>query len=294
MGYRTRRLNYRVFRERLEIPLLTVELSYGSGFDLGPADATALVQLRSPDVMWQKERLLNVAHERLPASCTKVVWLDCDVLFERGDWPWMTSRALERHVLVQPFSTVFDLARGSDLDRPLEPQGIWTRPSMAAEFAAGHVHPGQILTNMVGVYSPGHAWALRREVLRETGLYDAFIVGGADNLIAQSAVGAHEDLVRVYGLTPAHARHALTWARRFHRRVDGMGVVPGRLFHLWHGDLSDRRYAERHRILVESGFDPDRDIAIDAGGCWRWSSDKARLHAGVRAYFERRREDGGQ
>jgi hypothetical protein len=292
IGYRTRHLNYRVFRERLGVPLLTVELAFGSRFDLGPADATALIQLESDQVMWQKERLLNLAEERLPASCRKVVWIDCDVLFERDDWAWLTSRALDHHVLVQPYTAVFDLGRGSHLDQPLEPQSIWTRPSMAAQFGAGKVHAGQILTNMVGVYSPGHVWAIRRDVLRQTGLYDAFIVGGADNLIAQAAAGAHEDLVRIYGLTPPHARHALAWAARFHRHVDGMGVVPGHLFHLWHGELGDRMYAERHRILLESGFDPDRDIAVDAGGCWRWSSDKPRLHAAVRAYFERRKEDG--
>ena len=37
-----------------------------------------------------------VAQERLPASCRKVVWIDCDVLFERDDWAWATSRALVR------------------------------------------------------------------------------------------------------------------------------------------------------------------------------------------------------
>ena len=292
IGYRTRRLNYNIFRERLGVPLLTVELSHGSGFDLGPADATILIQLKSDHVMWQKERLLNLAHEQLPASCSKVVWIDCDVMFEREDWAWKTSCALDQHAMVQPYSTVFDLGRGSNLEEPLEPQSIWTRSSMAAQFAAGKLQSGQILTDMVGVYSPGHAWGIRRDVLRQTGLYDAFIIGGADHLMAQAAVGRQEELIKIYAPTPAHARHALAWAARFHRHVDGMGVVAGHLFHLWHGELGGRMYDERHRVLRESEFDPDLDIEVDAGGCWRWNSDKPRLHAAVRAYFELRKEDG--
>lgn len=292
IGYRTRRLNYHLFRERLGVPLLTVELSYGSNFDLGPADATTLIQLKSDHVMWQKERLLNLAQERLPGSCRKVVWIDCDVLFERDDWAWATSRALDHHALVQPYSTVFDLGRGSSLDEPLEPQSILARHSMAAQFAAGKTHAGPILTDMMGLYSPGHAWGIRRDVLRQTGFYDAFIVGGADNLMAQAAVGRHEELVRNFELTPQHARHTLAWADRFHRHVCGMGVVAGHLFHLWHGEFGERKYAERHQILQESQFDPDRDIVVGPGGCWRWNSNKPRLHAAVRAYFEQRKEDG--
>jgi hypothetical protein len=293
MGYRTRWLNYQRFRSRLSIPLLTVELAYGAELELRAGDATRLIQLHSDQVMWQKERLLNLAHRALPGECRKVVWLDCDLVFERDDWPVLVSRALDDHVLVQPYATVIDLARDADFRQPLEEQNVWVRPSMAAQFAAGLVRANGIQISMLNEYSPGHAWAMRRDVLEETGFYDAFIVGGGDHLMAQAALGAHEHLARIYRLTEAHARHYLAWATRFHRRVDGMGVIPGRLFHLWHGDLADRRYAERLGILADAGFDPEQDIATDESGCWRWSSDKPRLHSGVRAYFAARREDGG-
>ena len=69
-----------------------------------------------------------------------------------------------------------------------------------------------------------------------------------------------------------------------------MGYVPGRLFHLWHGD---RRYGDRYRVREFLDFDPSADIAIDDSGCWRWSSDKPDLHEYVYNYFDQRREDGG-
>jgi len=71
-----------------------------------------------------------------------------------------------------------------------------------------------------------------------------------------------------------------------------VGAIPGRAFHLWHGELKDRRYEARLGLL--DGFDPYTDIAPDPGGCWRWSSDKPGLHAAVRRYFETRNEDGDE
>src|SRR5690349_10101249 len=72
LDYRRRRQNYRAFRERLPLPLLTVELAYRSP-ELAAGDADLLVQLRGRDVMWQKERLLNIAVARLPPECDRVV-----------------------------------------------------------------------------------------------------------------------------------------------------------------------------------------------------------------------------
>ena len=85
MRYQRRLANYRSFREHLAVPLITVELSYGAGFDLREGEADVLIQLRGRDVMWQKERLLNVGLGALPSACSKVVWLDCDIIFEGDD-----------------------------------------------------------------------------------------------------------------------------------------------------------------------------------------------------------------
>ncbi len=104
VGYRRRRANYNLFRKHLRLPLATVELAYGGEFELGASDADILIRIRGQDVMWQKERLLNLAIEALPPSCSKVVWLDADLIFEEADWPERTARLLDRHPLVQPFS----------------------------------------------------------------------------------------------------------------------------------------------------------------------------------------------
>src|SRR4051812_27505421 len=86
MGYRRRLANYKLFHARLNVPLVAVELAYGPDFELNAGDADVLVQLRSQDVLWQKERLLNLAMRSLPSGCRYVVWLDCDIIFEADDW----------------------------------------------------------------------------------------------------------------------------------------------------------------------------------------------------------------
>ena len=54
-----------------------------------------VIQVRGPDVLWQKERLLNIAVSRLPARARKVAWLDGDLLFADPDWAGETARLLD-------------------------------------------------------------------------------------------------------------------------------------------------------------------------------------------------------
>jgi hypothetical protein len=137
----------------------------------------------------------------------------------------------------------------------------------------------------------GLAWAGRRDVLERHGLYDANILGGGDKVTTCAALGRIEDGTLESLMNPRRAEHYRAWAKPFSETVRGrVGHVPGRIFHLWHGDPRHRRGTERRNWLA--GFDPYADIALDAHSCWRWSSDKPDLHRQVRAYFESRHEDG--
>src|ERR1041384_5528640 len=114
-GYRTRVDNFSRFADRMnrgKVAWLVLETAFDDEpFTLPPAQH--VVHVRARHVMWQKERLLNLALERLPASCTKIAWLDCDILFDRADWLEATSDALDRHAVVQPFERVIRLPRGA-------------------------------------------------------------------------------------------------------------------------------------------------------------------------------------
>ena len=298
IGYRRRHDNYRVFRRQLALPLVAVELSFNGRFELQPEDAETLIQIHGRDVMWQKERLLNVAVQALPASCTQVAILDCDVVFARPDWTDALSRTLERFPLAQPFSTVHYIEPEVAFDTPEALTCDFTRPSVAGLFAQGLTARHIMLefkSRGPGSRSTGHALAARRELLAAHGFYDAHIIGGGDTVMMAAALGLFETVLQYHSLSAERLAYYLDWARPFHRDVRGeIGCVPGDLIHLWHGDISDRGTFDRHRRFAEFGFNPAQDIAVESSGCWRWNSDKPAMHQFVRDYFVSRYEDGRQ
>ena len=81
VGFKRRLSNYRVFRANLAVPLVTVELSFDGRFELTDDDADILIQLSGGAVLWQKERLLNIAIQSVPKNAKNIAWLDCDVIF---------------------------------------------------------------------------------------------------------------------------------------------------------------------------------------------------------------------
>ena len=296
VGYRRRLENYRVFHRRLAIPLVTVELAFDGAFQLSREDADILVQIHGRDVMWQKERLLNIALERVPKHCDKIAWLDCDIVFDSENWAERASRALDASAVVHLFHERHDLPRHA----AVHDLQAWNAPatsySVVSKLDAGEASPEDLFSANAPLErgsTAGLAWAARREVLEEHRLYDACILGTGDRAILCAALGKLDFGARTTRMNDQWRRHYLAWAVPYSKSVKGrVGWVRGRLFHLWHGEIEDRQYGKRHDRLQAFDFDPFTDIALDDGGCWRWNSDKKALHAFVRSYFESRNEDG--
>ncbi len=297
MRYQRRLANYRTFREHLTVPLITVELSYGAGFDLREGEADVLIQLRGRDILWQKERLLNVGLGALPSDCGKVVWVDCDVIFEGDGWPEEVSRLLDDFLLVQAFSRVHHLPRDLPLGEARPEAAEFSESSVACAVASGlsaHTCLSQWQRERKqGAYSSGFAWAARRELLDEHGFYDACIVGGGDRAMAAATYGCFDIVMRRHSMNERQREYYLAWAKPYYESVGGaVSFADYELFHLWHGEMRDRRYRGRYEGLRCFQFDPYEDIAIDENGCWRWDSDKPQMHQYVKGYFASRREDG--
>jgi hypothetical protein len=292
IGYRRKYANYRLFRERLNEPLLAIELAYGRDFELGKEDADILVQLRGRDIMWQKERLLNVALRALPMSCRKVAWVDCDVVFEADDWARRTSRLLDRFALVQPFSHVHRMSPDWEPGQGQSPaaQVLRSVPFVIASGTPAATCLGRVFQVQIDC-TAGYAWAAHRELLEQHHIYDACIIGAGDSAFARAAYGYFEDAIRI--IQYLNRDHYLAWANPFYDAVRAeVGFLEGNLFHLWHGKPEHRRYYDRLGEVSRFQFDPFEDIAIDCQGVWRWNSDKREMHDYVRDYFALRMEDG--
>ncbi|MGE3277001.1 MAG: hypothetical protein AB7O67_17960 [Vicinamibacterales bacterium] len=273
--------------------LAIVELAFGDAPFRVPATWGDLVlRHRARDVMWQKERLLNAGVAALPAACRYVAWLDGDLLFENDQWVGETRARLDDYPVVQPFECAAWLDEGAETARPGLPRGMGeghTLPGFACTLA-GCDDRAVALADFDRHGHTGFAWAARRDLLATHGLYDRAILGGGD-FIAAHAFAADADYLRgrhwiARDLTPAERQAIAAWGRPVAAATGGrIGWTPGRVLHQYHGPASGRRYVERMQILRAANFDPIHDIAVDAGGCWAWATDKPALHAAVAGYF---------
>ncbi len=291
-GFHTRLRNYRTFRKNLGVALVTVEYSREGRFELSAGDAEVLLQVSGGDVMWQKERLLNLALASLPPDCTHVAWVDCDVVFGNADWPELAVNAMQEYPLVHLFGQASLLGPAEEAQTP----GDDDVESFVKKMHRGGPAARILLTDsctMKNRCSLGFAWAARRDLLDRHQFYDAGILGGGDRLLLCAALQESQaGIIRLY-MNAGQARHFGSWARDFQKSVQGhIGFVDQPLIHLWHGDLENRRYVERHRGLSSFEFDPVGDIAVDENGVWRWSGTKTEMHRYVQGYFASRREDG--
>jgi hypothetical protein len=289
--YQRKLPNYRLFRSRLNVPLVAIELSHSGRFELDPGDADILVQLRGGDVMWQKERLLNIAISHLPDDCEYVAWLDCDLIFSRADWAPAAMRELGRVDVCQLYRVVYHLSR--DATSISRETSILRQESLGYAFASGlEASAGSATNGVTNRFRRGHAWCARRELIATYGLYDRNVIGGGDSLFVHAVKGQAEEIIVRHGMTPGHAEDYRLWVARFCQAVSSIGYVEGDIFHLWHGNLERRRYRDRFQILSAWEYDPASDIAVDTDGSWRWNSPKPEMHRMVREYFAQRSEDG--
>ncbi len=296
MRYKRRLTTYKTFRENLGIPLVTVELSYDGHFQLTETDADILIQISGGAVLFQKERLLNLAINSVPPSVGNIAWLDCDVIFERSDWMNEAKKQLEAFNVIQLFSDLVDLDKEDyqvtthhhDVSR--SGQGI---VSLVGEEHLDVAAMLEQAAQAVRAKCLGFAWAARREILENHGLYDAMIIGGGVRAQVAAMYGQYDALVKTYQFNSARQKHYLKWARPYHEAVgERVGYVAGRLYHLWHGDAKNRKYSERHTTFAEFKFDPDVDLMVGSNGAWQWARSRPDLEEFLSNYFASRAEDG--
>lgn len=290
-GYTSKRLNYERFAEpirRAGMRLLTVECAFPwTSFDLG--SAPDVIQLRAKDVLWQKERLLNVAIRQLPPEARKVAWLDCDIAFASASWAVETSQKLDKHPVVQLFDRAIRLPRGDTYYRGRG--DIWHGFAATLPRDADGVFSGRFDRHG----HTGFGWAARRDFLDRHGLYDTCVAGSGDHLMAHAFCGDWDSscIDRIVGGEGRHREYFRDWSQEIYPSVRArVSHVPGTVLHFWHGDFAKRRYVDRNRELAEFAFDPRRDLKVGASGCWEWASAKPDLHRWAFEYFGKRDEDG--
>ena len=299
-----RRHNYHVFRRNLGVPVVTVEWSRDGRFDLTQGDADVMIRVEGGDLMWQKERLLNLGLARIRAGglARDVAIVDADVVFAASDWDQRVSAALDACPIIQcqthidylpelpggthdrtqllalaPESTICSLGYALAQGMPL----FTTDPEVARKMAVAGVQPSS--------GGAGMATGLRLASLPAFELYEANIVGGGDLLMGCAFLGRLQELFDVRNYSSAHQADAVAWATRCLRAQARSGWADNRALHLWHGKLEGRQYGERMGILGPRGYDPARDLDR-SGPAMRFTAQAGELKAVVGAYLASRND----
>lgn len=231
--------------------------------------ATHIPATRELNLMWQKEACLNLALRH----CDKpyFVWIDHDLGFMDPYWLDKAINYLsEGYVAVQLFSRLTRLGK-TDLPHTN--------------------HIGAVAGNHKG--NPGAAWIARTDYLREIGGFNVDnLFGGGDQVFLDSLCGVPGYHLSEY--SPKMRISILKWITQVYEKslTKRFTNIDGLAYHFWHGDISDRQYFTRYKILESQDFDPAVDIATNSNGILEWVTDKPVLKKHLIDFFYNRKEDG--
>ncbi len=249
-------------------------------------------RLRSGEVLWHKENMINIAVQRLPQDWKYVAWIDADVFFLRQDWLLETVHQLQLHPVVQLFS------HAQDVSPHMEP--IQTHKGFVYMYHLNHMQkPNRAGHGGLGGgpyehWHPGYAWACTRDAWNHLGGLIDFTIGAADHHMAMALIN---DVQRSYPQTATHNyKHLLDeWQLKADLYIkNNLGYVPGLINHLWHGKKKNRFYVERWDIITKNKYDPVTDIKKDWQGLWQLNTDSLRqrtIKHQIIQYFKSRDED---
>ena len=291
-GYKSRRVNYDKFIKGLKhngVKCITIECAFGDQpFDL-PNDLN-IIRVRTDSILWQKERLLNLAASWVPERYKYIAWLDCDIGFENFDWVNDCVHRLKSHQIVQVFEKCVRLNQ----------DGTGREEPDVASFGMIQYYVPQSLSPEIGRYDvhghTGYGWAMRRSLFEQVGLYEGAISGSADHFMAHAIFDKYGFCIEnALKHDQTQIQHLKEWGKKFYELAQGdLGYVPGRIVHFWHGSTQDRRYFLRMHEITDLGYNPYLDIIAPPGRPLEWSPmmNKQGLKDYFIQYFTNRREDG--
>ena len=276
MNYTNIKYNYLKFSEKIKekADLFPIELSFDGEFFIDDENVTR-INGNENNVLWQKEKLLNIVLSKLPKEYTNVAWIDCDILFENENWVEEINEKLKYYKVLQLYEKAKRLDDKGNIDR-------------LSEGAIKRISRINFVENAIfGI--PGFAWAMRRETIEKIGFLETQIIGGADALMYYSFFGVKDSVVNEK-MNKEWKNVYLKWFDKMFNEVNNsVNYITGNIIHLYHGKMKNRNYDHRYKILSEHNFDPDLDLITGENGLWEFKNKE--LSEKMSKYFESRNED---
>jgi hypothetical protein len=281
---------HRRFRKEFpsEIPLHTIEVSFDGNFDIH--DAEFQIQANENQIMWQKERIFNLAVEKLlPSKYTRIMCSDSDILYDKTHF---AREALRSNGIVQCFKFVKSLNRNENVNDVslgyIAYLALIYKNTNTTRQLYHEILKKNPTARLNVVPRTGFSWIYPREIFP---LYDKAIVGGGDSFIILSI----EKIYKSYQkrMTDIHFNDLIVWKKHLNLKNKNIQkyFINLPILHLFHGEYKNRQYNERHEILKRHNFNPQTDIRIGENGLYEWSSNKKEMHKEIFEYFQFRKKN---
>ena len=227
---------------------------------------------------FRKENLWNVGARA--SAGDKLIFLDSDVVYEDSEWVLKCSDALDRYDVIQPFSKA--------VWRDPEFAELQTKVSAAEVIRDGGNYYG-------GTHHPGFGWGMTRNAFNQIGgFHEDCITGEGDVAFAVSLVKDEQVNAIARWLRASTRFFASKKYKAYRRHNSCLGLTVGvpenlSVFHLWHGNISDRGYQDRYK-RVPPCDDGEYHLIERPDGIKELSRQEDIDN--MNAYFSGRNEDG--
>lgn len=219
-------MNYLYTTNKLKlanIPYYTLEVVYNK------PEIPEAIHIECKSIMFQKERLCYVLEKHIPEKYTKILFLDCDIIFDNPNWYDDVSNLLETHNVVHPFTTAnwLDIKYTNILQKK---DTILLNNKIPLD-----------ISNIYD-YHPGFGWAFQRNWFNQIGFFQYSIIGGGDrnSVCGWLKLSYKNDL---YNSIIEEYNKFLNYQKPLIEHING------NIYHLYHGSLKNRQYKERFKIL---------------------------------------------
>jgi hypothetical protein len=272
--------------------LITVEVSFKNRpFEVTTSDNPLNLQLHSDDLLWHKEKCINLGIQhllKLYPKADKVCWIDADVRFANVNWVEDTLLALDHFDFIQLFSQSVNLTPQNE-----------NQSDITGGVFYNFVHKIKTKNNLgtfkyhIPMGHPGLAWGATIEAIDKVGgLIDFCIHGSGDSHMANALMGDVRSYYQTRQPSDQFLKALDIWQEKCDRLIQkNIGYIPGICFHYWHGKMHQRQYKERWEIICDHGFDPNVDIYTKANGLYQFAGNKKQFEHDLRSAIRDRNED---
>ena len=223
--------------------------------------------LQSP--IWVKENLINLAIQSLNNDWEYVCWLDKDIHFLNPNWDIDTINKLKEYDIIQPWSRVLFLNKNYEIDRNIKSNNENSFVTMFNNCSDPNKEKGFLSYGKVKelgyesrVGHPGHTWATNRKFYEKIGgLFDRCIVGGGDSFLL-CVIDQEFDLPYL-----KLKEHYKSFYAQYINLARGtkVGCIEGTIAHYFHGDMENRNYFNRYKLLSDK-INIENDIEYQENG----------------------------